>query len=315
MLFQGIIERNDEEYGYCKVRIFGKHNSDKTILPTDDLPNAKIMYSGESNIDEISYFRTFENGTWVICDFLDPDEQVPVILGSVCKDVETLPDFTKGFTDENSTYPSVIGENTISRLARNENISSTIVQTKITDRETGIACVDETFDEPENEYNTTYPNNRVLQTKKHIIEIDDTDGSERIHIYHNSGTFEEINPDGTKIEKIKGDKFLSVEDDLNIVVHGKCNIKSDDEINIEGTNINLNGSDDNLIAFTDMQTAFNLLRTELNNLISAYNTHIHTTTATIGSSGTPGVISPTVSQGVSAIADMSSAILNTLFTP
>ena len=161
MFFEGIVEKDDVEFGYVKVRIFGKHNRDKTILPTDDLPNAKIVYSGESNIDEISYYRTICNGTWVICGFLDADEQIPIVLGSIVKTVDALPDFTKGFTDENGVYPSKIGT-TIPSEAR-----------------------------------TNYPHNRVLKTKKHLIEIDDTDGAERINIKHDSGTLILINPDGS----------------------------------------------------------------------------------------------------------------------
>jgi hypothetical protein len=73
------------------------------------------------------------------------------------------------------------------------------------------------------------------------------------------------------------------------------------------THIELNGNTNFAVKFTEMQLAFNTLKTELNNFIAAYNTHIHITTATIGASATPGVISPTVSQAVPATADMTNA--------
>lgn len=73
------------------------------------------------------------------------------------------------------------------------------------------------------------------------------------------------------------------------------------------TNVQLNGNTNFAVKYTELKTAFDLLKTELNSLITMYNTHIHITTATIGATATPGVISPTVSQGVPAVADMSAS--------
>jgi len=311
MFFQGIVESISlTNYGTAKVRIFGKHTEDKTILPTDDLPDAKILYPAESSIDEISYFRTITPGTWVIISFLDKDEQFPIILGSIVKTVNELPNFTQGFTDENSQHPDSnhLTESTISRLARNENIADTISQTKTNGREVGLTSCGTTFSQPANPYNTVYPNNRVLQTKKHIIEIDDTDGSERINIYHYSGTFVEIHPDGTQTEKIKGTKFLSVENDFNIITHGNINVKSDGNINIQGDSIGLNGTADNLVAFTDMQTAFNNLRSDVNTHITNYNGHMHPTAG----SGLPSA--PTV-LSIASTTTMDSAVVSTVTVP
>ena len=79
--------------------------------------------------------------------------------------------------------------------------------------------------------------------------------------------------------------------------------------------IELNGNADFVTAFTDMQTAFNTLKTDLNNLITAYNSHIHITTATVGASATPGIISPTVAIGTPSTADMSGAKVDTVKVP
>lgn len=323
MFYEGIVESDfsdeiimgegggtstsSENYGYVKVRIFGKHTHNKTILPTSDLPNAKIIFSGESNIDEISYFRTICPGTHVIVGFLDKDEQIPVVFGSVTKNLKSLPDFTKGFSDKSSNHPSAdyLEEQTISRLARNENIPLTISQTKTNERQIGLNACGTFFNQPSNPYNATYPMNRVLQTKSHIIEIDDTNGHERINIYHKSGTFEEIHPDGTVTKKIKRDHFLSIANEYNVIVNGTINIKSNGTINIQGTSLNLNGTSDTLVSFTDMQTAFNALRTELNALITLYNAHGH------GNNGA----SPPATPGVAAIANMSSANVSSIHVP
>jgi len=189
MIFEGIVEDDNVAYGYVKVRIFGKHNHDKTILPTTDLPNAKIVYSGESNIDEISYFRTICNGSWVIVSFLDKEEQKPVVLGSVVKNVDKLPDFSKGFTDKNNEHPSKIGS-TISSEAK-----------------------------------TNYPNKRVLKTKKHVIEIDDTDGNELIKVKHNSGSEVEIDNSGD----------VTINSTGNIIIESGNTTLTGGEVTIAGT--------------------------------------------------------------------------------
>lgn len=186
-MYEGIVEDDNVAYGYVKVRIFGKHNRDKTILPTKDLPNAKIVYSAESNIDEISYFRTICNGTWIVCTFLDDHEQHPIVLGSVVKTVEEIPDFSNGFTDENGEHPS----------------------------QTGTTIPSEAI--------TNYPHNRVLKTKKHLIEIDDTDGVERINIRHDSNSFITFEADGSitinsTTINVKGD--LNVEGDIAVSKEG-----------------------------------------------------------------------------------------------
>ena len=51
-------------------------------------------------------------------------------------------------------------------------------------------------------YGATYPYNHVRESESgHTIEIDDTPGAERLHVYHRSGSFQEIHPDGSKVDK------------------------------------------------------------------------------------------------------------------
>ena len=70
----------------------------------------------------------------------------------------------------------------------------------------------ENWKERDTSYNSVYPYNKVEQTESgHVFEIDDTQGSERIHQQHRSGTFYEIHPDGAKVEKIMADNFHFVQ--------------------------------------------------------------------------------------------------------
>ena len=84
----GVVEdRNDpEKLGRCKVRIFGYHTENVSILPTDDLPWAvplqPITSAANSGIGSTPLGPL--EGTWVTGWFLDGDEkQQPIMMGTV----------------------------------------------------------------------------------------------------------------------------------------------------------------------------------------------------------------------------------------
>src|SRR5690606_3972147 len=50
--------------------------------------------------------------------------------------------------------------------------------------------------EPQSQYAAQYPYNKTITTEGgHVIELDDTPGHERIHLYHKTGSYSEYNPD------------------------------------------------------------------------------------------------------------------------
>jgi len=79
--------------------------------------------------------------------------------------------------------------------------------------------------------------------------------------------------------------------------------------------LELNGNDDNAVRFSELKAGFDTLKTDLNNLITAYNSHIHITTATVGASPTPGVIAPTTSTGVSSTASVDTSKIDKVKLP
>jgi len=104
-------------------------------------------------------------------------------------------------------------------------------------------------------YNPTYPYNTVLVESEagHLIEVDDSPGAERIHIYHRSGSHIEMRPDGgVKYKSVKkrqdvtiGDNEVLISGDYNIVVEGGYTLhvrkgeliidaKDDAAINVKG---------------------------------------------------------------------------------
>ena len=88
------------------------------------------------------------------------------------------------------------------------------------------------------ETKSSYPFNHVRHTEGgHLIEIDDTDGSERLHAYHKSGTFVEIQQDGTQISKVVGENYhISVKDN-NVLVSGNVNITVAGDVHLKAKNV------------------------------------------------------------------------------
>jgi hypothetical protein len=82
--------------------------------------------------------------------------------------------------------------------------------------------------EPPSAYATKYPNNKTFTTKTgHAIEIDDTPDAERIHVFHKSGTYTEINFEGRRVTKVVGNDWEIVKNDKNVLVKGNLTIESD----------------------------------------------------------------------------------------
>ena len=75
-------------------------------------------------------------------------------------------------------------------------------------------------------YNPTYPYNTVLHESEsgHLIEVDDSPGAERIHIFHRSGSHIEMRPDGgVKYKAVKKRQDITIGDN-EVMISGDCNI-------------------------------------------------------------------------------------------
>ena len=141
-----------------------------------------------------------------------------------------------GFRDPNNKYPlkDYINEPDTNRLARGI-IEGTVVQKKDSNVRTGVPKAIDTgsWDQPLPVYGAKYPFNKVLETESgHIQEFDDSPGYERIHTYHRSGTYSEIDPQGTQVNFIVGDSFTLMERNGCLHVSGECNITVDGNVNL-----------------------------------------------------------------------------------
>ena len=85
-----------------------------------------------------------------------------------------------------------------------------------------------------------YPYNHVTETESgHVFEVDDTLGAERIHEYHRTGTFYEIQPTGDKVTKVVGDDFeIDLKNKL-IYIKGDYTMTVDGDyfLNVKGSKV------------------------------------------------------------------------------
>ena len=79
--------------------------------------------------------------------------------------------------------------------------------------------------EPESTFVGEYPYAHVTETESgHLFALDDTKDSETIRLAHRMGTFTEIQPDGTRVDKIVGDGYQIIAKNNHVLIKGVCNI-------------------------------------------------------------------------------------------
>ena len=157
-----------------------------------------------------------------------------------------------GFNDPKNIYPreSNMGRASTNSLATGEKIQDTIVGKKDASRVTDVAvarnAAPNTWSQPKSSYNAKYPYNHVQETESgHVVEYDDTPKNERMHWYHRSGTFTEVDANGTLVRKIIGDGYEIWDRDGYIYIGGKANITIEGNCNIlvkNNVNLEVNGS-------------------------------------------------------------------------
>ena len=263
--WMGVVENRYDplKLGRCQVRIAGAHTANKVSIPTTSLPWAIPMIPLST-----SQSLCVKEGDFIVGFYLDGTEcQHPVMMGILpgIPDTRTRP--TDGFTDARTDFdlfsapkspvsttqslsgegttikeyqraernPQFLNEPTTSRLARNEEIEKTIVQSKKKGVVRGIPKAGGgTFGEPATMYRAKFPFNHVLETEAgHVIEYDDTPGAERIHLYHRSGTFIEMGSTGSMVTKVSNDNYEITMSDKNVFIAGDCNITSNGNMNFK----------------------------------------------------------------------------------
>lgn len=142
-----------------------------------------------------------------------------------------------GFKDPFNVYPlkEFLNEPDTNRLARHEQIAQTIVGLKDSTRtqKVPLAITKATWNQPESPYNANYPYNHVYQSESgHFQEYDDTPNNERIHFYHKKGTFNEVDANGTQVNRIVGDGYYIIDRNGYVCIKGAYNITVDGSTNV-----------------------------------------------------------------------------------
>ena len=197
------------QIGTVKVVEF---DNDVTDLARDgtsfaDLPNVKILMPSTSTSSAgIGNSPPFiREGTRVICMEISSDE------GSQHYLIGTL-------------HYAPDGNHTVSPEAR--GLGEPEQKTKLR-----IEGKDGSIIEPKSEYKAEYPYNQTMKTSSgHLVEFDDTTGAERIHIYHKSGSYIEILPDGTIVTKSVKDHIQLAFGNISIYSNGNEGGEKDIEI-------------------------------------------------------------------------------------
>jgi hypothetical protein len=231
--FIGVIENNIDERleGRVQVRAFGLHGTVQQV-PTEDLPWAVLIHGSYDPNAPIPPLNS-----WVFGFFLDGrDAQQPMILGLIPTQMTEQIDPVKngwgvipsrdGDVGAAGSRPEDFGQPANSRLGRGEYIEETYVPYLEANRKKGIDVPNgpgvDSWEEPGAAYGAQYPYNRVIQTAGgHSIELDDTPGAERIMIYHKSGSYIQVDTNGTTTNKATSDKFDITETNSHIYVGGR----------------------------------------------------------------------------------------------
>jgi hypothetical protein len=195
--FLGIVEDIDDplQIGRVRIRNIEDHNpSQSEYVETTDLPWAIPFTSiNSSSRFGIGISPTGINvGSYVFGFYLDGEKKTkPAYLG-------TWP-----------VYAEETAKHSVSRIAR------------------GINPVEKEYlpEEPKSQYASEYPFNKTMTTNRgHVIEVDDTPENERIHIFHRSGTYIEMNQDGSLVIKTASKRFDIVDNDHLESIHGRQDV-------------------------------------------------------------------------------------------
>jgi lysozyme len=166
-----------------------------------------------------------------------PPVDSPEAKASGSSGLPTSKNMSMGFKDPKGKYPLYLNEPDTNRLARHEEIKKTVVYNKELARETNVACAQgRSWNQSPIPYNAKYPFDHVYMSESgHIMEFDDTKNSERYHLYHKSGTWEEIDANGTKVNRIVGDKYEILERNGHVLIKGSADltIRGDHNVKIE----------------------------------------------------------------------------------
>lgn len=235
ILHRAVVEDNNDplKVGRVRVRIHAIHTENKTDIKTSELPWAEVIGSNDFGlVGGVGTSSILRQGTWVWVILELGDVNKPIVVGTIKGINSESPEGqSEGFYDPDGMYPfkNRSAESDINRLARGEQLDSAYnqddsptihqkindsldIQTGVTD---GVSGADVSQSEPDSTDDASlYTKSQVIETESgHVLQFDDTAGNERIRLYHKTGSYIEIKPDGTIVQKSVN------EDNANHYIH------------------------------------------------------------------------------------------------
>lgn len=227
----GVVEDREDPklIGRVRVRIYNVHpfkengDPDKVSVPTAHLPWALCLNSVVSagifsspitdgvGISPVGLML----GSTVVGFFADGNDcQIPIVMGSIAG---------LSGSDEKIEIPNNSAtKNTVGVIKSNKKISAAAPF----------------GGEPDSAYRAKYPYNKSMRTESgHLIEIDDSPGNERLHIFHKTGSYIEIDKTGRTVVKSTGSKFDVTVGSNEVYVGGNVNVRVKGNVNmlVDGT--------------------------------------------------------------------------------
>lgn len=143
--------------------------------------------------------------------------------------------------------------------------------------DTATTAKNVTVSEPSDPFAAVYPKNRVVKTGAgHLIEIDDTPGAERLHVWAKGGSFIEFHRDGKVVMKSAGNRYVYVIGDDVLHASGKLDLIADTEAGIATPELTVKATSkvdvDSQVIELGVGTLLNLIDERIINL---YNAHTH----------------------------------------
>ena len=238
-IYRGVIEDNNDplKMGCCRIRVWGIHTEAKEPTPTNGIPTEELPWAEpamglfEGSISGFGAWCVPLQGSHVFLFFEAGNILQPRYFATVPGITKEKPNSNNGFSDPSDTYPTDtrLGESDFHRLSRGES-TKTIVDHKNNNLDEDIVKADgKTWNEPKSAYAAEYPHNIVFTTHSGItIELDNTPAEERIHIFHPSNSYVEIDNKGNtviksandKYEIVMGEKNIHIKSDLNTTISG-----------------------------------------------------------------------------------------------
>lgn len=198
MFYRGIVEDNNDpsKIGRVKVRIFGIH--DDAEVKTQDLPWSEVAGSTEFGlISGVGVSSILRKGTMVWVFFKEGDSNYPVVFATSKGNNTSQNPYNGVFKDPDGVFPKRMG----SDIHPNAQSSYTSLATLET------SC-------------------------GHLIELDDSEGNERIKVTHKTGSYVFIDKDGNIfINGVKNIQY-NISENATWNIGGSLNINTGAETNI-----------------------------------------------------------------------------------